>query len=111
MKSTQHGLPLYLSAELNMGLVDLQHKKRLGRSYAGLLALVEGLYQFDCITQEVYEKFLSFFSAFIILVAMFVLAAEFLFFYNLTQNMILYYGYCVILVFALFCGIRYRTRA
>jgi len=53
----EHGLPLYLSSELNMGLVDLQHKKRLGRSYAGLLALTEGLYSLGCISQEVYEKF------------------------------------------------------
>lgn len=53
----EHGLPLYLPSELNMGLVDLQHKKRLGRSYAGLLAINEGLYQLGCISEKDYEYY------------------------------------------------------
>ena len=52
-----HILRLFLSSELNMGLVDLQAKKRLGRSFAGLLALTEGLHSLGCLSEEEYNFF------------------------------------------------------
>jgi hypothetical protein len=51
----EHGLMLYLSKELYMGFIKLQAEKGLGRSYAGLLPFIEGLYKLGYISQEVYE--------------------------------------------------------
>ena len=41
----EHGLLLFLNPTLTLSLVKLQADRNLGRSYAGLLALAEGLYQ------------------------------------------------------------------
>lgn len=58
-------------------------------------------------SQQFYDKFLDFFRGFIIIVFMFVVSAELLFFYSWNQNMIFYYGYVGMLVIACFYAIRY----
>lgn len=50
-----HGLVLYLAAELVLSLAKLQTEKRLGRSYAGLLALTEGFHELGVLSDEDYE--------------------------------------------------------
>lgn len=45
---------LYLSKELYVGFIKLQADRRLGRSFAGLLPLTEGLYKLGYISKEVY---------------------------------------------------------
>ena len=52
----EHGLMLYLSPELSIALVKLRAEKELGRSYAGLLALVEGMNHLGFLSSEDYEK-------------------------------------------------------
>jgi len=54
-KFKEHGVMIYLDRELYLGFIRLQAEKGLGRSYAGLLPFVEGLYQMGFITQDVYE--------------------------------------------------------
>lgn len=51
----EHGLLLYLSPELQLGVCKLQVERKLGRSYAGLSALVEGLFRFGCIDEETHK--------------------------------------------------------
>lgn len=46
---------LYMPGELQLALAQLQSNRRLGRSYAGLLALTEGFYASGCLDKEVYE--------------------------------------------------------
>lgn len=58
-------------------------------------------------SQQFYQKFLSFFSGFIILLFMFVAAAEFLFFYSSTGNILFYYSYLLILGVSCLYGFRY----
>ena len=53
--SREHGLLLFLSPELTLGIARLQVKKELGRSYAGLLALTEGLFKLGAIPEDVYR--------------------------------------------------------
>lgn len=48
---------LYLAPELYHGFVKMQADRNLGRSYAALLAYVEGLYTLGYINQDVYEKY------------------------------------------------------
>lgn len=55
-KFREHGVMLFLSQELYIGFIKLQADKGLGRSFAGLLPFVEGLYSMGYITQEVYEE-------------------------------------------------------
>lgn len=54
-KFNEHGVLLLLSKPLYMAFIKLQADKGLGRSFAGLLPFVEGLYAMGYITQEVYE--------------------------------------------------------
>jgi len=54
-KFKEHGVVIYLSPELYTGFIKLQADKGLGRSYAGLLPFVEGLYHMGYISKEVYE--------------------------------------------------------
>jgi len=55
-KFKEHGVLLYLSNELYVGFVKLQADKGLGRSFAGLLPFVEGLYSMGYISEEVYKR-------------------------------------------------------
>ena len=56
MSFHEHGILLYLSKELYTAFIKLQADKGLGRSYAGLLPLVEGLYHMGYLSKEVYEE-------------------------------------------------------
>jgi hypothetical protein len=59
VKSNEHYLPLMLNAKLKMALIKLQADKELGQSYAGLLALVEGLHSLKYLNDEdylIYQK-------------------------------------------------------
>jgi len=51
----EHGVMLFLSKELYMGFIKLQAEKNLGRSFAGLLPFIEGLYKLGYISEDVYE--------------------------------------------------------
>lgn len=51
----EHGVMLFLSKDLYLGFIKLQAEKNLGRSYAGLLPFVEGLFKLGYISKEVYE--------------------------------------------------------
>ena len=57
MTTRGHPLRLLLSTSLEMALIRLQGKKCLGRSFAGLLALTEGLYKMECIDEDTYNYF------------------------------------------------------
>jgi hypothetical protein len=52
----EHGVMLYLDRELYSAFIKLQADKNLGRSYAGLLPLTEGLYRLGYVTKDVYER-------------------------------------------------------
>jgi hypothetical protein len=58
----EHGVLIYLSKDLYNGFIRLQADKGLGRSFAGLLPFVEGLYQLGYISKEVYEKHVRMYS-------------------------------------------------
>ncbi len=58
----EHGVLIYLSKELYNGFIRLQADKGLGRSYAGLLPFVEGLYKLGYIATEVYQKHIEKYS-------------------------------------------------
>jgi len=51
-----HGLLLYLPSSLYLALVRLQADKGLGRSFAGLLALTEGLYRLGYLEEKEYTR-------------------------------------------------------
>ena len=60
MSDSQHGFRehqvlLCLDKQLYRAFIKLQADKNLGRSYAGMLPYVEGLYRLGYISQEVYE--------------------------------------------------------
>ena len=57
-----HRLNLFLSRELERGLIKLQADKDLGRSFAGLLCFVEGLYQQGYLPTELYKKYAARYS-------------------------------------------------
>ena len=50
-----HGILLYLPKDLYRGWLQLQLDKDLGRSFSGLLAITEGLYNLGYISKEVYD--------------------------------------------------------
>lgn len=52
----EHGVMLYLDKTLYKAFIRLQADKGLGRSYAGLLPFVEGLYRLGYLTKEEYEE-------------------------------------------------------
>lgn len=52
----EHKVMLFLDSELYVAFIKLQADRGLGRSYAGLLAYVEGLYQMGYLSKETYEK-------------------------------------------------------
>jgi len=52
----EHGVLLYLDKTLYKAFIKLQADKNLGRSYAGLLPFVEGLYQLGYLSKKEYEK-------------------------------------------------------
>lgn len=52
----EHGILLYLSKDLYTGFIRLQADKGLGRSFAGLLPFIEGLFRLGYISKEVYEE-------------------------------------------------------
>lgn len=52
---SEHKVLLCLDRDLRTAFIKLQADRDLGRSYAGLLAFVEGLYRLGYITKEVYE--------------------------------------------------------
>ena len=51
----EHGVMLYLDKTLYKAFIRLQADKGLGRSYAGLLPFVEGLYHLGYLSKEEYE--------------------------------------------------------
>ena len=51
-----HGLLLYLPPSLYLALIRLQADKGLGRSFAGLLALTEGLYRLGYLEEKEYIR-------------------------------------------------------
>jgi len=51
-----HVLRLYLDVDLYSALIKLQADRNLGRSFAGFLPLIEGLYQMGYINKKVYES-------------------------------------------------------
>ena len=53
---SEHKVMLCLNKDLYRAFVKLQADKDLGRSYAGLLPYVEGLYHLGYLSKEVYEK-------------------------------------------------------
>ena len=53
---------LFLDRELYVGFIKLQADKGVGRSYAGLLPFVEGLYHMGYINREIYEKHVAKYS-------------------------------------------------
>jgi len=55
LRSNDHYLPLMLNAKLKMALIKLQADRELGQSYAGLLALVEGLHSLKYLNDEDYH--------------------------------------------------------
>jgi hypothetical protein len=57
-----HYLRLFLDKELYVALIRLQADKGLGRSYAGLLPFVEGLYHMGYINLDVYQKHVAKYS-------------------------------------------------
>jgi hypothetical protein len=52
--SKDHGLLLFLGPELILALADVQVKKKIGRTYAGLYALTVGLHQLGAIDDETF---------------------------------------------------------
>jgi hypothetical protein len=52
---SEHRVMLCLDRQLYTAFIKLQADKNLGRSYAGLLPYVEGLYRLGYITKEVYD--------------------------------------------------------
>lgn len=52
----EHGILLYLDRDLYRAFIKLQADRNLGRSYAGLVALVTGFYRLGYISKEVYEE-------------------------------------------------------
>jgi len=52
-----HGVVVFLPPELYIGVVKLQADKELGKPYAVLLALNEGLYSLGYISKEAYEVY------------------------------------------------------
>ena len=58
----EHRVMLYLSKDLYKAFIKLQADKELGRSYAGLLPFVEGLYQLGYISKKVYDTYFSKYS-------------------------------------------------
>jgi hypothetical protein len=55
MSFQEHGVLLYLSKDLYIAFIKLQADRGLGRSYAGLLPLVEGFYRLGYLSKEAYE--------------------------------------------------------
>jgi hypothetical protein len=53
----EHGVMLYLDRKLYKAFIRLQADKELGRSYAGLLSFVEGLFHLGYLSKEDYEKY------------------------------------------------------
>lgn len=51
----EHRIMLCLSKPLYLGFIQLQADRKLGRSFAGLLPFVEGLFKLGYINKEVYE--------------------------------------------------------
>jgi hypothetical protein len=51
----EHKVMLFLDKDLYIGFIRLQADKCVGRSYAGLLPFVEGLYHMGYINRETYE--------------------------------------------------------
>jgi hypothetical protein len=51
----EHKVRLYLDKDLYVAFIRLQADKTIGRSYAGLLPFVEGLYHMGYINKDVYQ--------------------------------------------------------
>ncbi len=58
----EHGVLLYLPPEVYSGFIRLQADKGLGRSYAGLLALTEGLHSFGYLSEDDYLMYIKRYS-------------------------------------------------
>ncbi len=52
----EHKVMLFLDKDLYVAFIRVQADKAVGRSYAGLLPFVEGLYHMGYIKRDVYEK-------------------------------------------------------
>lgn len=55
----EHGVMLYLDKTLYKAFIKLQADKELGRSYAGLLPFVEGLFHLGYLSKDDYEKYVQ----------------------------------------------------
>lgn len=58
----EHGVLLYLPKPLYLAFIKLQADKGLGRSFAGLLPFVEGLYTMGYINKEIYLQYVKRYS-------------------------------------------------
>ena len=52
-----HGVMVFLPPELYLGIVRVQADKELGKPYACLLVITEGLYHMGYISKEAYEAY------------------------------------------------------
>jgi len=59
------------------------------------------------LSERFYQKFLSLFSGFVMLLILFLVAIMVLLGYLISQNLVLYVGYCAILTFSAIYGTRY----
>lgn len=62
MSFNEHKVLLCLDRELYMAFIRLQADKGLGRSYAGLIPYIEGLYKMGYLSKECYEAHLEKYS-------------------------------------------------
>jgi hypothetical protein len=58
----EHGVLIYLSKDLYVGWIKLQADRNLGRSYAGLIPFIEGLYKLGYISEAVYKEHIKKYS-------------------------------------------------
>lgn len=58
----EHGLLLFLAPELQLAHAALQVQKRLGRSYAGLLAITEGYHSLGVLSDDDYKMLVEKYS-------------------------------------------------
>jgi hypothetical protein len=59
---SEHKLMLCLNRKLYLKFIKMQADKNLGRSYAGLQAFIEGLYQLGYLSEKEYQENLELYS-------------------------------------------------
>ncbi len=58
----EHGVLMYLDKELYTAFIRLQADRKLGRSYAGLLLLTEGLHKIGYLSEDSYRTHVNKYS-------------------------------------------------